>query len=110
MGQTTSRLGLYLPGGGSTGLITPDEPADIDKINDNMVKIDAAAGVRVVTSSTRPSSPYSGLLIFETDTGFTRVWSGSEWLGLGAENVRGITIFNSETEPVANAVGDLWFY
>jgi len=74
MGSNTSKLGLYLPGGGSTGLITPDEPADIDKINDNMVKIDADAGAFVCTSSTRPSSPYNGKIIYETDTNNTRVW------------------------------------
>lgn len=81
MGQTTSKLGLYLPGGGSTGVITPDEPADIDKINNNMSKIDADAGVKIVTSSTRPAMPYNGMLIYETDTKNTRVWrsSNSTW-------------------------------
>ena len=93
MGQNTSRLGLYLPGGGSTGLITPDEPADIDKINDNMTKLDADAGAYVCTSSTRPSIPYAGKLIYETDTKYFRTWnaSTSSW-----EFVGGSTI------PVAN--------
>lgn len=77
MGQNTSRLGLYLPGGGSTGLITPDEPADIDKINDNMTKLDADAGAYVCTSSTRPASPYNGKIIFETDTRKTLIYKSA---------------------------------
>lgn len=77
MGQNTSRLGLYLPGGGSTGLITPDEPADIDKINDNMTKLDADAGAYVCTSSTRPATPYNGKIIFETDTRKTMVYKSA---------------------------------
>jgi hypothetical protein len=40
-----------------------------------------AAGVKpgVCTSTTRPSTPYTGQIIFETDTGLLRVWDGSIW-------------------------------
>jgi len=40
-----------------------------------------AAGVKpgVVTSTTRPATPYLGMVIFETDTGYLRVWDGSAW-------------------------------
>lgn len=101
MGQTTSRLGLYLPGGGSTGLITPDEPADIDKINDNMSKIDAEAGVFLCTSSTRPSTPYNGKIIFETDTQETRIWSSStsSWRIVGGSPVGTVINFAGSTAP-----------
>lgn len=34
----------------------------------------------VVTSSTRPSTPYVGQLIFETDTNRLSVWNGSSWI------------------------------
>jgi hypothetical protein len=34
----------------------------------------------VVTSSTRPGSPFVWQHIFETDTGFVRVWDGTSWL------------------------------
>lgn len=44
MGATTPNLGLYKPGGGSSGLITPDETADIDRLNDNFDVIDGFAG------------------------------------------------------------------
>lgn len=44
MAGTTPNLGLYLPGGGSTGTWTPDETADIDTLNQNFVDIDDWAG------------------------------------------------------------------
>lgn len=44
MAGSTPNIALYLPGGGSTGLWVPDETADIDKINQNMQKIDTAFG------------------------------------------------------------------
>lgn len=64
-------------------------------------------------STTRGSnilSPTEGMVTYLEDTNVFEVWSGSAWVGLRAETVRGITIFNSETTPVANAVGDLWFF
>lgn len=41
----------------------------------------AGQGLRtgVCTSSTRPSSPYTGQTIYETDTGYLRVWDGPAW-------------------------------
>ena len=33
----------------------------------------------VCTSSTRPSSPYVGQMIFETDTNLLKIWLGSNW-------------------------------
>lgn len=41
----------------------------------------AGQGLRpgVCTSTTRPSSPYTGMTIYETDTGYLRVWDGSAW-------------------------------
>lgn len=43
MSQSTSKLGLILPGGGSTGLNMPPDPVDIDVLNENFKKIDAYA-------------------------------------------------------------------
>jgi len=63
----TSRANLYKPGGGSSGVI-PDEPLDVDKLNDNADKIDAALGFKVCTSTTRPTSPFDGQSIYETNT------------------------------------------
>lgn len=55
----TSFLNLYKPGGGSTGLITPDEVVDVDRINQNSDLIDAWA-VKVGNESTRQVH-YAGL-------------------------------------------------
>ena len=79
MAGTTTKLALYLPGGGLSGLITPDEQVDIDKINDNMKKIDTAIGFVVCTSGTRPSTPFTGQTIIETDTRNTMYWTGARW-------------------------------
>ena len=40
-----------------------------------------ASGIRpgVCTSTTRPTAPYTGQVIYETDTGYLRVWDGSAW-------------------------------
>lgn len=40
-----------------------------------------ATGLRpgICTSTTRPTSPYTGFIIYETDTGYLRVWDGSAW-------------------------------
>ena len=82
MPGTTTKLALYLPGGGSSGLITPDEQLDVDKINDNMKKIDLAAGFIVCTSGTRPATPFAGQNIVETDTRNTMYWTGARWAPL----------------------------
>lgn len=40
------------------------------------------SAVTVCTSSTRPNAPFTGQLVFETDTKKVRVWDGSSWLGI----------------------------
>jgi hypothetical protein len=34
----------------------------------------------VCTSTTRPATPFSGLLIYETDTGLFNTWTGAVWM------------------------------
>lgn len=80
MPGATTRINLYKPGGGSTGTITPDEVADIDKLNENFDKIDAAVGAFPCTSSTRPATPFQGQIIRESDTGKTLIRVGSDWV------------------------------
>jgi len=38
----------------------------------------------VCTSSTRPTSPFEGQMIYETDTDLLRIWNGSAWKTLAA--------------------------
>lgn len=77
MGTTTPRLGLYkaAPVG---------EQVDVQsQINAAYDKVDEAIGARVVTSGTRPASPYIGQIIFESDTGYTFLWNGTLWYPIG---------------------------
>ena len=43
-----------------------------------------ASGIRpgVCTSTTRPTAPYDGQVIYETDTDRTLVWNNSAWVSL----------------------------
>ena len=68
------------------GLIKPDfvDVVDISDLNSNADDIDAAVGAAVVTSSTRPSSPWDGQIIYETDTLSARIWNGTAWVGVGS--------------------------
>ena len=101
MAATTPFLNLYKPGGGSTGLIVPDEVVDVDRFNTNFDSIDAwaqttdtfrlaqltrgqqyrglAANIGAVTS------PAKGDTYQETDGSF-RKWEydGTTWIS--AEN------------------------
>jgi hypothetical protein len=91
MSALTTKLQLYKAGGGLSGLITPDEIADIDRINSNFDLIDANTGFRVVTSGTRPISPYDGLPILETDTKKIAIWNNGAgvWQNPGSERGSG---------------------
>jgi hypothetical protein len=63
------------------GLIKPDftDVVDITDLNSNADDIDAAVGATIVTSTTRPTVPFAGQTIFETDTDSTLVWNGTAW-------------------------------
>lgn len=67
MSTTTDRLELVLPDG--------NELVDVQTLNANWSKLDLAAGVQIVTSATRPSSPFPGKLIAESDTGYRTFFS-----------------------------------
>jgi hypothetical protein len=54
MTDFTPILNLYLAGGGSESVHGADEAADIDKINDNFLILDAAVGLVSWTTATRP--------------------------------------------------------
>jgi hypothetical protein len=66
----TTRLGLYKSLSDGSELVNYSQD-----IGQNWDKVDAAAGFQVVTSSTRPSSPYSGKGIAESDTAYRTYFS-----------------------------------
>lgn len=65
MSTTTTRLGLYKPASDGSELVNV-----VTDLNNNYDALDLAVGFRVVTSSTRPSSPYGGQGILESDTSY----------------------------------------
>lgn len=86
---TTTRLALVKPTAGTA------EPVNVTtQLDNNWDAIDAAIGLTVCTSSTRPSSPFTGQWIFETDTGRTYFWNASVWRQVptfGVASTHGIT-------------------
>jgi hypothetical protein len=52
----------------------------------------------ICTSTTRPTAPYEGQMIFETDTDLVLVWSGSAWVEVSSmltKAPRGVIAFTS---------------
>jgi hypothetical protein len=80
MGTLTTRLKLFKPAN------TDAVDVDVD-LDQNYDKIDAAAGLTICTSSTRPSggSLYSGLTIYETDTNLVYCYDGATWQFIGGK-------------------------
>ncbi len=67
---STTRLALYKSKSDGSELVSYTQD-----IGQNLDKLDAAAGFQVVTSSTRPSSPYSGKPIAQSDTSYSTYFS-----------------------------------
>ena len=114
MGAYTPRAGLYKPGGGSTGLILPDEPVDIDKLNSNFDIIDSKLGARNIPSASSYSGEMDGDIIYAQDTGYLQMYSGNE-SRLITPRLPGATVFTGTvterdalTEAGGVRVGDRW--
>lgn len=95
MATTTSRLGLTKPATSDT--------VDITVFNNNADKVDAAVGSVTCTSTTRPSTPYTGQIIYETDTLYTYVYSSSSWVRVD----KSTTVCTSSTRPSSPYTGQL---
>lgn len=67
---STTRISLYKSKSDGSELVSYTQD-----IGQNWDKVDAAVGYQAATSSTRPSSPYSGKPIFETDTSYRTFFS-----------------------------------
>jgi hypothetical protein len=55
----------------------------------------------VVTSSTRPSSPFVGQLIYETDTGRLAAYNGSAWVTQNGLNLLSTTTLSGATTTIS---------
>jgi hypothetical protein len=67
---STTRLALYKSKSDGSELVNYTQD-----LGQNWDKVDAAVGFQVVTSSTRPSSPYAGKPITESDTSYRTYFS-----------------------------------
>lgn len=67
---STTRLGLYKSKSDGSELVSYTQD-----IGQNWDKVDAATGFQVVTSTTRPSTPYSGKPIAQSDTAYSTYFS-----------------------------------
>lgn len=67
---STTRIALYKSKSDGSELVNYSQD-----LGQNWDRVDAAVGFQAATSSTRPSSPYSGKPIFETDTSYRTFFS-----------------------------------
>lgn len=113
MATTTTRLGLRKPA--TTDLVTVG--TDLDG---NYDLIDLAVGDTICTTSTRPSTPWSGQTIYETDTGKEAIWNAA-WKYASSALVctsgtrpsstlliKGNTIYESDTNNSLVWLGAAW--
>jgi len=86
-----------------------EKPATSDQMNigdlvlsTNYKLIDDNAGAPTFTSGTRPGTPYTGRVIFESDTSHLRFYNGTKWAYLGNTNsARDIIQSNTDTTSSA---------
>lgn len=92
MSTTLTRTGYVLPVG--------TEQCDVTVVNANMTKVNDQIGALFCTSTTRPSTPYAGQTVFETDTQLFAFWTGSAWIQfIGPTN--GTTVHECEYNQTA---------
>lgn len=63
----------------------------------------------VCTSTTRPSSPYDGMVIYETDTDRTLVWNGSAWVYLSTSTANPVGMEFIASASVSSATAYVEF-
>lgn len=78
---------------------------DIQELNDNADKIDETISFTLCTSTARPSDPFPGQAILETDTGFAFVYGGSGYLPLAIGDRIGLGV-----APDGNVARRLYAY
>lgn len=94
MASTTTKLSLRKP--------APTDAVDVTAdLANNFDVLDTAVGTTVCTSGTRPSVPFIGQSIRETDTGLHYTWDGSAW----QLTTRCATVCTSTTRPTSTFTG-----
>ncbi len=63
----------------------------------------------VCTSTTRPVTPFTGMIIYETDTLLAKVWTGSAWVDYpaGKANTASPTFTGTVTLPSTTSIGNV---
>lgn len=99
MSTTTPRLGLIMPDG-------PDVVSRVSHLNGNWTIIDSLTGGINCTSTTRPSTPYAGQMIYETDSKMfvIRNAANNAWTYIG-----NVSIVNSTADVTAPVNGQMVF-
>lgn len=93
MATTTSKLALSKP--------DTTDAVDIAVLNANSDKLDSAVGMFICTSTTRPSTPFNGQTIYETDTKNQRIWitATSSWDQFAGTPIGSVNTFAGATAP-----------
>lgn len=93
--QLTARLKMTLP--------DFDGPAVETILNDNFAILDDLVPNTLRTRLTRPNSPFAGQKIYESDTGYERIWNAvsASW-----ESLNVIRTTSVAARPVGAIVGD----
>lgn len=103
MAMVTYTPKLHLPqwAHGAPGV---GDPISLDQINQAFLDIDTLTGAIDCTSGTRPSAPFGGMIIYETDTGKTliRNSANSAWVAIS-----GITIASSTSAVASPSPGQI---
>jgi hypothetical protein len=100
-GTPTPNFGLHQWAGGPPGV---GDAISRDELNENFADIDSLARAVECTSVTRPSSPFPGMLIAETDTGkaLVRNNANTAWLV-----ITGITIATNTAAVSSPTAGQI---
>lgn len=97
MPENTSKLQLVKQQGA--------EQVSVDLLNSNFDTLDNNPGVFVCTSTTRPTGPWTGRMIYETDSQLVRVWNGTEWARFEADGglLKGFRLLGKNGSQTVNA-------
>lgn len=94
----TARISLYMPGGGSLSIGGDDEVADIDRINENMQKLDSSIGAPQVELF--PADPFPGQIVSTGSDAYFWNDAAAKWLQLNPHV--------GKTAPASPQEGYLW--